>query len=238
MLEASLAASAPAVLGAFAEKHAPNHGAMWEALLIYCRHFSAAWYSVDVAKAVLPRLTSFLRCQYTVSRRHGHDFSSAVALQLQIVCAKSCTQSIYSKALRAAAIVCSHACYGSFEISHPALLPFLSCMPQRLASTAPRQPAAIASALWQGCELLTAPAQRATAATCYQVTSLQTAASARGVWKVIFDVVVCDVGLFCDLPSCPRHQSNVCALDRSATASCCLELRWLRLPPAQRLHPR
>jgi hypothetical protein len=62
MLEASLAASAPAVLGAFAEKHAPNHGAMWEALLVYCRHFPAAWDSVDVAKAVLPRLTSFLRC--------------------------------------------------------------------------------------------------------------------------------------------------------------------------------
>jgi hypothetical protein len=61
-LEACLAASAPAVLSAFAEKHAPNHGAMWEALLIYCRHFPAAWDSVDVAKAVLPRLTAFLRC--------------------------------------------------------------------------------------------------------------------------------------------------------------------------------
>jgi hypothetical protein len=62
MLEASLAASAPVVLGAFAEKHAPNHAAMWEALLIYCRRFPAAWDTVDVPKVVLPRLTSFLRC--------------------------------------------------------------------------------------------------------------------------------------------------------------------------------
>lgn len=62
MLEASLASSAPAVLGAFSEKHAPNHGVMWEAVLTYCRRFPAAWDAVDVPKVVLPRLTSFLRC--------------------------------------------------------------------------------------------------------------------------------------------------------------------------------
>lgn len=62
MLEASLAASAPVVLGAFSEKHAPNHGAMWEAILTYCRQFPAAWDTVDVPKVVLPRLMSFLRC--------------------------------------------------------------------------------------------------------------------------------------------------------------------------------
>ena len=56
------------MLSAFSEKHAPNHGAMWEALLIYCRHFPAAWDSVDVAKAVLPRLTSFLRCRHPCKR--------------------------------------------------------------------------------------------------------------------------------------------------------------------------
>ena len=93
---------------------------------------------------------------------------------------------------------CSHACYGSFEASHPALLPFLSCMPQRLGATAPRQLAAIASALWQGCELLTAPAQRGTAATCYQVTSLQMADSVHGVWKLPSSVFVLGIGLFCD----------------------------------------
>lgn len=63
---------------------------------------------------------------------------------------------------------CSHACYGSFETSHPALLPFLNCMPARLSLAAPRRPAAIAAALWKGCEALP-PSTRAAAATCYQV---------------------------------------------------------------------
>ncbi len=62
MLEASLGASAPLVLGAFADKHGPNHGAMWEMVLTYCRRFPGAWDAVDTQKMVVPRLTSFLRC--------------------------------------------------------------------------------------------------------------------------------------------------------------------------------
>ena len=61
MLEARLSASSPLVLGAFADKHGPNHGELWEMMLTYCRAFPAAWDAVDVPKVVLPRLTSFLR---------------------------------------------------------------------------------------------------------------------------------------------------------------------------------
>lgn len=64
LLEASLPASAPAVLGAFSENHAPAHGSMWEAVLTYCRRFPTAWDAVDVPKVVLPRLTSFLRWHF------------------------------------------------------------------------------------------------------------------------------------------------------------------------------
>ncbi len=62
LLEGSLAAAAPLVLGAFSDKAAANHGAMWEMVLTYCREFPAAWDTLDVAKIVLPRLNSFLRC--------------------------------------------------------------------------------------------------------------------------------------------------------------------------------
>ena len=82
MLEASLAASAPVVLGVFAERHAPNHGAMWEALLIYCRRFPAAWDSVDVAKVVLPRLTSFLRCKTPLQMADVHGTAHCSVLRL------------------------------------------------------------------------------------------------------------------------------------------------------------
>lgn len=63
MLQGSLASSAPLVLGALSEQHTPNHGALWEMLLTYCRALPDAWAHVDFAKMVLPRLTAFLRCQ-------------------------------------------------------------------------------------------------------------------------------------------------------------------------------
>ena len=56
MLAGSLAASAPLVLGAVGERHAPNHGPMWEALLTYCRTFPGAWAHVELGKVVVPRL--------------------------------------------------------------------------------------------------------------------------------------------------------------------------------------
>lgn len=42
----------------------------------------------------------------------------------------------------------------------------------------------------------------------------------------------------CAMLSRPWHQSNVYTLDRSATASCCLELHWSKRPTAQWLQLR
>jgi hypothetical protein len=97
------------------------------------------------------------------------EFGTVVVVQSQLLTEHATVCHVSAARYSGRFCCCSHACYGSFETSHPALLPFLSCMPQWLAAAAARQPAAIASALWNGCELLTAPAQRATAATCYQV---------------------------------------------------------------------
>ncbi len=64
---------------------------------------------------------------------------------------------------------CSHACYGSYAVSFPALLPFLAGMPGALLCAAPQRPAAVAAALWGGCQCLTSDPARDAAVECFRV---------------------------------------------------------------------
>ncbi len=61
LLAGSLAASAPAVLGALGDKEPANHEAMWGMLLAYARAAPDSWSHVNMQKAFLPRLWAFLR---------------------------------------------------------------------------------------------------------------------------------------------------------------------------------
>ena len=53
--------AAPLVLGAFQEQQAAAHSAMWEMVLAFAKAHPSAWHALDMRKAVLPRLLSFLR---------------------------------------------------------------------------------------------------------------------------------------------------------------------------------
>jgi hypothetical protein len=55
------AALAAAVLGAVGDKDSGNHPAMWDMLLSFGKAHPAAWDSVDLSKAFLPRLWALLR---------------------------------------------------------------------------------------------------------------------------------------------------------------------------------
>lgn len=68
--------------------------------------------------------------------------------------------------------VCSHAGYGSYTESFPALLPFLAAVPASLLCGAPQRPAGVVAALWTGCQSLTSDAARVTAVDCFTVASL------------------------------------------------------------------
>lgn len=61
MLGKHMQAAAPLVLGAFQEQQAASHAAMWEMVLAFVKAHPTAWHSVDMRKAVLPRLLTFLR---------------------------------------------------------------------------------------------------------------------------------------------------------------------------------
>ena len=53
--------TAPLVLGSFQEQHARAHPNMWEMVLAFVKAYPSAWHTVDMHKAVLPRLLAFLR---------------------------------------------------------------------------------------------------------------------------------------------------------------------------------
>lgn len=57
----AVAEAAPAVLGALGDREPSNHPAVWEALLSFARAYPAGWASVNLHKAVLPRLWALLR---------------------------------------------------------------------------------------------------------------------------------------------------------------------------------
>ena len=78
LLAKHMHAAAPLVLGAFQEQQAAAHGAMWEMILSFAKAQPSAWHVVDMRKAVLPRLLTFLRfiplipiysCGYIKSRQ-------------------------------------------------------------------------------------------------------------------------------------------------------------------------
>jgi hypothetical protein len=82
--ESKLKVATSAVLGAFGDKDCAGHQQMWECILVYMKTFPTSWNLVNLPKAVLPRLWSFVR----------------------------------------------HAAYGSVEISHPCLVPFIDLYAQ------------------------------------------------------------------------------------------------------------
>ena len=55
------------MLGAFGDKHAGSHASLWDMVLNFLKAFPRAWHQVDVRKAFLPKLYSFLR---SVQLRH------------------------------------------------------------------------------------------------------------------------------------------------------------------------
>ena len=61
LLQPHLSTLAPLVLGAFGDKHAGSHASLWDMVLNFLKAFPKAWHQVDVRKAFLPKLYSFLR---------------------------------------------------------------------------------------------------------------------------------------------------------------------------------
>ena len=63
---------------------------------------------------------------------------------------------------------CRNACYGSAEVSFPAVLPYLALMPRDLLGSDPAVLAQLLSSIWLGWEVAGAQgASRAAAAACY-----------------------------------------------------------------------
>ena len=50
------------MLGAFSDTAPETHAAMWDMVLSYSRVFPGSWHAINARKAVLPRLSAFLRC--------------------------------------------------------------------------------------------------------------------------------------------------------------------------------
>lgn len=61
LLAKHMQTAAPLVLGAFQEEQAAAHSAMWEMVLAFAKAHPSAWHALDMRKAVLPRLLTFLR---------------------------------------------------------------------------------------------------------------------------------------------------------------------------------
>ncbi|GBG80437.1 hypothetical protein CBR_g30901 [Chara braunii] len=61
VVEDNLAVVAPIVLGAFAEREASCHWAMWEMVLSFVNRFPRSWYGANLRKMVWPRFWAFLR---------------------------------------------------------------------------------------------------------------------------------------------------------------------------------
>jgi hypothetical protein len=68
---------------------------------------------------------------------------------------------------------CSNGCWGSYDTSLPAVLPFLHCMPAGSICEVPHRPATIMSAIWNGCASLASRDAMTTASQCYQVPSIR-----------------------------------------------------------------
>ena len=77
LLEPHLSTLAPLVLGAFGDKHAGNHASLWDMVLNFLKAFPRAWHQVDIRKAFLPKLYSFLRSVQL--QRPTHCMAAAAA---------------------------------------------------------------------------------------------------------------------------------------------------------------
>lgn len=53
--------AAPLVLGAFQDQQAAAHSAMWEMIIAFVKAHPSAWHAIDMRKAVIPKLLTFLR---------------------------------------------------------------------------------------------------------------------------------------------------------------------------------
>ena len=59
--ESKLKTAIPVVLGSFGDKDSAGHQKMWECVLVFMKTFPSSWNIINLPKAVLPRLWSFVR---------------------------------------------------------------------------------------------------------------------------------------------------------------------------------